>query len=165
MSNLVTPRWASCIHESSHSVMSLSYGFPVDKLSVSQDGLTGVCSFRHPRATREQLAAIFVAGVLGEWFVARDTNLETARTDIAEATKLTVGIDLDALVLRVRRRLASLWTEIDRLATALDKQGSLDSGSILRAIKTPASWLQMPLPAWLEIERGIGEHRQACYAR
>jgi hypothetical protein len=142
MSNSVTPRWASCVHESSHSVMSLSYGFPVDRLSVSKDGLSGVCSFRHPGATAEQLAAIFLAGVLGERFVARDTNLDTARTDIAEATKLTAGIDLDALVLRVRQRLASLWTEIDRLAEALDKHGSLDSGAVERAIRTPLAWLR-----------------------
>jgi hypothetical protein len=43
---------------------------------------------------------------------------------------------------RRRRRLASLWTEVARLAEALDKHGSLDCGAILCAIKTPLSWLR-----------------------
>ena len=62
----MTPRYATAVHESSHAVCALSFGLPVDRLSIRTDGLAGVCSFRHPRATPEQIVSVFLAGVLGE---------------------------------------------------------------------------------------------------
>jgi len=74
-------------------------------------------------------------------------NLEMRK----RAAKQSAGIDLDALVIMLRKRLASLWTDPRYIVSqeALDKRGARDAGEILRAIKTPVSWLQMPLPAWL----------------
>jgi hypothetical protein len=153
MSNLVSSRFATAIHESGHAVYALVMGWPVERVSLHQDGrYAGVCSFTiRDGAPPAEIAAVFLAGFLAEKFVASDTSAETANTDVNRALPYIARLDvsLDNLVLQVRRRLASLWTEIDQLATALDKQGSLDSGSILRAIKTPVSWLQMPPPAWL----------------
>jgi hypothetical protein len=50
MSNPVTQSYATAVHESSHAVCALSFGLPVDRLSIRADGLTGVCTFRHPTA-------------------------------------------------------------------------------------------------------------------
>jgi hypothetical protein len=97
------------------------------------------------KAIDDELAAqgfSLLAGFLGERCVAVGANVEAARTDVAEATKFIAGIDLDELVLKVRHRLAVHWTEIDRLALALDKHGELDEGEILRTIRTPTAWLQ-----------------------
>jgi len=54
-----------------------------------------------------------------------------------------LDISLDDLVLKVRQQLASRWTEVDRLAEALDRDGELKAGVILRAIQTPVAWPQM----------------------
>ena len=91
----MTPRYATAIHESSHAVCALSFGLPVDRLSIRADGLAGVCSFRHPRATPEQIVSVFLAGVLGERLIAPHTNIEVANTDAREAAKFSRGLDLN----------------------------------------------------------------------
>jgi hypothetical protein len=153
MRNSVTRRWATALHEASHSLIAISNGLRVKELVLEDNDLDGLCRFDSTGATAVQMIEVYLAGVLGERLGSpREMWLENAcRRDRQEAANLSAGLklDLDALVLKVRRRLASLWTEIDRLATALDNQGSLDEGEILCAIKTPASWLQMPPPAWL----------------
>jgi hypothetical protein len=142
MSNPVTPRYATAIHESSHAVCALSFGLPVDRLSIRADGLAGVCSFRHPRATPEQIVSVFVAGVLGERLIAPRTDIEVANTDAREAAKFARGLDLKAIVAKTRLRIYNLWTEIAGLAEAIDKRGSLDAGEIARAARMPPlSWL------------------------
>ena len=141
MSYPVTPRYATAIHESSHAVCALSFGLPVDRLSIRADGLAGVSSFRHPRATPEQIVSVFVAGGLGTRFVAPRTDIEVANTDAREAAKFARGLDLNTIVARTRLRIYNLWTEVARLSEALDKHASLDAGGI-------ASVAQMPPLAW-----------------
>ena len=141
MSNPVTPRYATAVHESSHAVCALSFGLPVDRLSIRADGLTGVCSFRHPSATPEQIVSVFVAGVLGERFIAPHTDIEVANTDAREAAKFARGVDLNAIVAKTRLRIYNLWTEVARLSEALEQRGSLDAGEIaLAARMPPLSW-------------------------
>ena len=142
MSNPVTSRYATAVHESAHAVCALSFGLPVDRLSIRADGLAGVCSFRHPRATPEQIVSVFVAGVLGERFIAPHTDIEVANTDAHEAATFSRGLDLHAIVAKTRLRIYNLWTEVARLAEALDKRGSLDAGEIARAARMPPlSWI------------------------
>jgi hypothetical protein len=106
------------------------------------DGLAGVCSFRRTRATPEQIVSVFVAGVLGERLVAPRTDIEVANTDAREAGKFARGLDPYAIVARTRLRIYNLWTEIARLADALDKNGYLNAGEIARAARIPPlSWL------------------------
>ncbi len=137
MSNPVSPRYATAVHESSHAVCALSFGLQVDRLSIRADGLAGVCSFRHPHATPEQMVSVFFAGVLGERLIAPHTDIEVANTDAHEAAKYSPGLDLNALVAKTRLRIYNLWTEVARLAEALDKRGSLDAGEIARAARMP----------------------------
>jgi hypothetical protein len=141
MSYSVTPRYATAIHESSHAVCALSFCLPVDGLSIRADGRARVCSFRHPRATAEQIVSVFVAGVLGERLIAPHTDIEVANTDAREAAKFSRGLDLNAIVARTRLRIYNLWTEVARLALALDKRGLLDAGEIARVARMPPlSW-------------------------
>ena len=142
MSYPVTPRYATAVHESSHAVCALSFNLPVDRLSIRADGLAGVCSFRHPSATQEQIVSVFVAGVLGERLIAPHTNIEVANTDAREAAKFARGLDLKAIVAKTWLRIYNLWTEIARLADTLDKNGYLNAGEIARAARMPPlSWL------------------------
>jgi hypothetical protein len=90
------------------------------------------------------MVEVYLAGVLDERMIApRELWLEHAsRHDQAEAAKLAQRLDLDAVVFRVRRRLFSLWGEVDRLAQALDEVGELDAREVTRtARRPPASWL------------------------
>jgi uncharacterized protein YlxW (UPF0749 family) len=82
--------------------------------------------------------------VLGELFVAPYTYIEVvANTDGREAAKFARGLDLNQIVAKTRLRIYNLWTEVSRLAEALDKHGSLDdAGEIARTARMP------PLP-WL----------------
>jgi hypothetical protein len=85
---------------------------------------------------------VFVAGVLGERFIAPHTDIEVANTDAREAAKFACGLDLNAIVAKTRLRIYNLWTEVARLAEALDKRGSLDAGEIARAARMPPlSWI------------------------
>jgi hypothetical protein len=133
MSYPVTPRYATAVHESSHAVCALSFNLPVDRLSIRADGLAGVCSFRHPSATQDQIVSVFVAGVLGERLIAPHTNIEVANTDAREAAKFARGLDLKAIVAKTRLRIYNLWTEIARLADTLDKNRYLNAGEIADA--------------------------------
>jgi hypothetical protein len=137
--NPVSPRYATAVHESSHAVCALSFGLAVDRLSIRTDGLAGVCSFRHPHATPEQIVSVFLAGVLGERLVAPLTDIEVANTDAREAANFSHGLDLNVIVAKTRLRIYNLWTEVSRLAEALDKRCSLDAGEIARAARMP-SW-------------------------
>ena len=86
---------------------------------------------------------MFVAGVLGEGLVAPRTDIEVANTDAREAAKFARGLDLKAIVAKTRLRIYSLWTEITRLADALDKNGYLNAGEIARAARMlPLSWMR-----------------------
>ena len=67
------------------STYSYSFGLPADRLPIRTDGLAGVCSFRHPRATPEQIVSVFLAGVLGERLIAPRTDIEVANTEAREA--------------------------------------------------------------------------------
>jgi hypothetical protein len=137
----VTPRYATAVQKSSHAVCALSFGLPVDRLSIRADGLTGVCSFRHPRATPEQIVSVFLAGVLGERLIAPRTDIEVANADAREAAKFARGLDLNAIVAKTRLRIYNLWTEVARLSEALEQRGSLDVGEIVRAARMPPlSW-------------------------
>ena len=133
MSYPVTPRYATAIHESSHAVCALRFGLPVDRLSIRADGLAGVCSFRHPHATPEQMVSVFVAGVLGERLVAPHTDIEVANTDAREAAKFSRNLNLNAIVAKTRLHIYNLWSEVARLAEVLERHGSLDAGEIPRA--------------------------------
>ena len=84
-----------------------SFGLPVDRL-IRADGHTGVCSFRHPRATPEQIVSVFVAGVLGESLIAPRTDIEVANTDAREAAKFSRGLDPMAIVAKTRLRTYNL---------------------------------------------------------
>jgi hypothetical protein len=108
MSYPVTPRYATAVHEPSHAVCALSFGLPVERLSIRVDGLAGVCSFRHPHATPEQIVSVFVAGVLGERLIAPHTDIEVANTDAREAAKFSRGLDLNAIVAKTRLRILQL---------------------------------------------------------
>jgi hypothetical protein len=130
-------RYATAVHESSHAVCALSFGLPVDRLSIRADGLVGVCSFRYPGATPEQVISVFFAGVLGERLIAPSTDIEVAATDAREAGKFARGLDLKAIASKTRQRIHNLWTEVARLAEALEQRGSLDAGEILRAARMP----------------------------
>jgi hypothetical protein len=147
----VTRRFSTALHEACHSLTAISNGLRVEKLILKDNDLDGLCRFDSTGATAQQMVEVYLAGVLGERLGSpRSIWLENAcRQDREEAAKLSAGLDLEALVLKVRRRLASLWPEITRLAEALDKDGDLDSAAMQRAIRIPASWLQMPLPSWL----------------
>ena len=151
MSNLVTRRWATALHEASHSLIAISSGLRVEKLVLKDNDLDGICRFDSTGATAEQMVEVYLAGVLGERLGSpREMWLEDAcRRDREEAAKQSAGLDLEALVLKVRRQLVSLWPEITRLADALDKNGDLDSAAVQKAIRTPVSWLQMPPSAWV----------------
>ena len=48
------------------------------------DGLAGACTFRHPRATPEQVVSVFLAGLLGERLISPHTDIEVANTDAQE---------------------------------------------------------------------------------
>ena len=87
----MAPRYATAVHESSHAVCALSFGLPVHRLSTSTDGLAGICTFRHPQATPEQIVSVFIAGVLGERLIAPRTDIEVANTDAREAAKFARG--------------------------------------------------------------------------
>jgi hypothetical protein len=50
------------------------------------------------------------------------------------------GVD-NALVLKVRRLLSSLWPEIVRLAEALDRDGELVGAGHIKSIVRLPSWL------------------------
>jgi hypothetical protein len=80
--------------------------------------------------------------VLGELFVAPYTDIEVvANTDGREAAKFARGLDLNGIVAKTRLRIYNLWTEVSRLAEALDKHDSLDAGDIARAARMPPlSW-------------------------
>ena len=80
---------------------------------------------------------MFVAGVLGEGLVAPRTDFEVANTDAREAAKFACGLDLNAIVAKTRLRIYNLWTEVARLAKALDERGLLDAGEIARAARMP----------------------------
>ena len=80
---------------------------------------------------------MFVAGVLGERFIAPHTDIEVANTNAREAAKFACGLDLNAIVAKTRLRIYNLWTEVSRLAEALDKHGLLDAGEIARAARMP----------------------------
>jgi hypothetical protein len=85
---------------------------------------------------------VFLAGVLGERLIAPRTNIEVANTDAREAAKFSRGLDLNAIGGKTRLRIYNLWTEVARLAEALDKRGSLDAGEIARAARMPPlSWI------------------------
>jgi hypothetical protein len=52
-----------------------------------------------------------------------------------------VALDLNAIVRKTRLRIYNLWTEVARLAEALEQYGSLDAGEIARAARMlPLSW-------------------------
>jgi hypothetical protein len=81
--------------------------------------------------------------VLGERLIAPYTDIEVANTDAREAAKFARGLDLNAIVAKTRLRIYNLWTEVSRLAVALDKRGSLDAGEIARAARMPPlCWLR-----------------------
>jgi hypothetical protein len=85
---------------------------------------------------------VFVAGVLGERLIAPHTDIEVANTDTREAGKFSRGLDLNAILAKTRLRIYNLWTEVARLAEALELCGSLDAGEIARAASMPPlSWL------------------------
>jgi hypothetical protein len=73
---------------------------------------------------------VFVAGVLGERLVAPGTDIEVANTNAREAAKFSRGLGLNAIVVKTRLRIYNLWTEVARLAEALDTHGSLDASEI-----------------------------------
>jgi hypothetical protein len=75
--------------------------------------------------------------MLGERLIAPRTDIEVANTDTREAAKFAHGLDLNAIVAKTRRRIFNLWTEVARLAEALDKCGSLDASEIARAARMP----------------------------
>lgn len=113
----------------------------VETTLALKDDLTGVCSFRHPLATAEQIVSVFLAGVLGERLIARNTDVEAANTDVREAAKFARNVDLNVIAAKTRLRIYNLWTEVARLAEALEKRGSLDAGEIARAARMPPlSW-------------------------
>jgi hypothetical protein len=142
MGNLVTPRYATAVHESSHAVCALSFGLPVDRLSIRTDGLGGICSFRHARATPGQMVSVFLAGVLGERLIAPHTDIEVANTDAREAAKFSRGLDLNGLSRRRDCAFTTCGPKVARLSEALDTRGSLDAGEIARAARMPpSSWL------------------------
>jgi hypothetical protein len=73
----------------------------------------------------------------------REMWLENANChDVAEAAKFCAGLDLNALVLRVRRLLSSLWPEIVRLAEALDRDGELVGVDHIKSIVRLPSWIR-----------------------
>ena len=80
---------------------------------------------------------MFVAGVLGERLVAPGTDIDVANTNAREAAKFSRGLGLNAIVVKTRLRIYNLWTEVARLAEALDTRGSLDAGEIARAARMP----------------------------
>jgi hypothetical protein len=143
VSNPVTPRFATAVHEASHAICALSWDLPVDRLSIRADGLVGICLFRFPSAAPEQVACILLAGLVGERLVAPDTDVSIARTDIAEAVKFLGGTDIRVLAARTRRRLTNLWTEVIRLAESLDKDGELVGVDFIKGVTRmpPLSWL------------------------
>jgi hypothetical protein len=66
-----------------------------------------------------------------------------ANTDAREAAKFARGLDLNAIVANTRLRIYNLWTEVARLAEALDGLGSLDAGEIARAARMPPlAWMK-----------------------
>jgi hypothetical protein len=141
-------------HESAHAVIALARGARVTRLAVGRARLgdlpiLGVCSFQPNGISRMAQAEIFLAGPLIEQMINTHWDMNGIKDDYEKAASFLEGIDPRPVVERVRLRVRNLFPEIDRLATALLERGEMDEGSILRAIKTPVSWLQMPLPAWL----------------
>jgi hypothetical protein len=130
-------RYATAVHESSHAVCALSFGLPVDRLSIRTDGLGGICAFLYPGATPEQVISVFFAGVLGERLIAPGTDIEAATTDVRQASKFARGLDLKAIASKTQRRIVNLWLEVTRLAEGLEKSGALDAGEILCAARMP----------------------------
>jgi hypothetical protein len=85
-----------------------------------------------------EIASVYLAGFLAERFVARDVSVDTAHTDVVRAAQYLSGLaSLDEFVQRVRQRVANLWTEVIRVAEALDKQGSMDAGEVARTARMP----------------------------
>ena len=69
-------------------------------------------------------------------------TVATANSGFTQAAKLLpAGTDFNALVLRVRRLLSSLWPEIVRLAEALDRDGELVGVGHIKSIVRLPSWL------------------------
>jgi hypothetical protein len=134
-----TRRFSTALHEASHNLIAISNGLRVEKLVLNDNDLDGLCRFDSTGATAQQMVEVYLAGVLGERLgSAREMWLENAcRRDREEAAKLSAGLDLDGLVLKIRRRLVSLWPEILRLAEALDARGSLDAAEVARAARVP----------------------------
>ena len=74
----------------------------------------------------------------------RTTKENADRSDDVVSRRAEVqsrGLDVDALVLKVRRLLSSLWPEIVRLAEALDRDGELVGAGHIKSIVRLPSWL------------------------
>ena len=138
-----TARFATATHEAAHGVYAISHRLLVDELSIKQQGnAAGWCWFTHRDAPPEIVAEVFLAGFQGERLLIPETDFRVATTDFQEAaSRLPLGADIDAVVLKVRRRVASLWPEILRLAEALDRQGELIGATHIRSIARLPSWL------------------------
>ena len=93
------------------------------------DGLAGACTFRHPRATPEQIVSVFLAGLLGERLISPHTDIEAANTDAHKRLRsLRMAWISTRSAAKTRQRIYNLWTEVARLAEALDKHGSSGCG-------------------------------------
>jgi len=64
-------------------------------------------------------------------------NPDEVKDDYAKAGLYLLGADVKAVVAKVRRRVSSLFPEIDRLSKALLEHKTLDEGEILRAARMP----------------------------
>jgi hypothetical protein len=141
-------------HEAAHAVLALVHGARVTRLAVGRALLgdipiLGVCSFQPNGISRVAQAEVFLAGPIIEQMMDPGLVIHEIRDDYEKAAALLDGADSRPVFERVRFKLRNLFPEVDRLAAALLERGEMDEGSILRAIKTPLSWLRMPLPAWL----------------
>jgi hypothetical protein len=86
-----TQRWATALHEASHSLIAISNGLRVEKLVLKDNDLDGLCRFDSTGATARQMVEVYLAGVLGERLGSpREMWLENAcRRDREEAARLS----------------------------------------------------------------------------
>ena len=135
-------------HEAAHALIALVHGARVTRLAVGRARLgdipiLGVCSFQPNGISRIAQAEVFLAGPIIEQMMDPGWDMNEVKDDYGKAAAFLDGADPAPVFKRVRLRVRNLFPEIDRLATALLERGEMDEGSILRAIKTPVSWLQM----------------------
>lgn len=112
-------------------------------MTIRREGdAVGSCVFHPAGAPAVLVATLLLAGYLAVKLLDPYAKVETANSDLVEAKKLLPpGTDLNEFVFRVRRRVASLWVEISRLAEALDRENELVGAGHIRSIAKLPSWL------------------------